>query len=309
MYTVKKILHLVLTSSNFTSFWMLRGVILIGGICALTGGVVFYPSWQEKSAEVANAEADKGKEKAAAQIPKTSSGQTLSPLGKQAVEERTRTLIRLLDAFPDLYQARLLNLHKNVRRNSGTVTVDSLLEIVPDDHAIFLERFRKEFSGLGFSSKPIDGGNFTQILCNASESTSAVFYSSAQNLASQTLARYYEKQALFCRLDFLDKNGHITLSRTVSAGTPILFNGKALRLNPPQGNLLTRTVRSRFRLRGDAAQAEIDRVQLTLIYRESGSESMKENRESTQTNEKTGNFYFFSGRDLVSFRKKSYSPV
>ena len=225
------------------------------------------------------------------------------------MEERTRTLIRLLDAFPDLYQARLLNLHKNVRRNSGTVTVDSLLEIVPDDHAIFLERFRKEFSGLGFSSKPIDGGNFTQILCNASESTSAVFYSSAQNLASQTLARYYEKQALFCRLDFLDKNGHITLSRTVSAGTPILFNGKALRLNPPQGNLLTRTVRSRFRLRGDAAQAEIDRVQLTLIYRESGSESMKENRESTQTNEKTGNFYFFSGRDLVSFRKKSYSPV
>ena len=250
-------------------------ICLIGMSCALTGGIFFYTAWQEKSTDAAAAEAEKEKEKAR----RRSSGQEISAQEKQAVEERTGKLIHLLDAFPRQIRVRLLSFHKNFRRNAGIVTVKYQLEIIPDDLAGYGENFRKELAGLGFSSRPTGGRNFIQIIYSVSGIEPAKSYIAAQNLSAQTLARYYDKRTLLCRFDFLDRNGDVSLSRTISVGTPIQFNGSVIHLSHPQSNPLSRTARFRFRFQRNSTPPEMERVLLTLIYADSGAETMEEHAE------------------------------
>ena len=197
-------------------------VILCGISCCVLGGVLFYSAWQQKATGMIS----KTEKEPILQSNRSSSYVTIKSERILSPQKRTDELSSLIDAYPKLYQAKELKFHKISGRDFWTIAVDYKVEITTGLYKTYLERFRKKLSELGFSPRHKNGGYSIQIVYNGPESSSGSYYFEPQNLVYQNLSRYYEKKALLCRFDFIDKNGRVRFSRTVLFGMPILFTGK-----------------------------------------------------------------------------------
>lgn len=251
-------------------------VIFCGASCTVFGGVLFYSAWQQKAEEMI----PESKKETILQSNRSLSEVSVQSETILTPQKRTDELITLLDAFPQMYRARVLKFHKISGRDFWTVAVDYQVEITKELYKNYLVRFRKKLSELGFSPGRESAGNSIQIIYNGPESASGIYYFNPQNLVCQNLFRYYEKKALLCRFDFMDKNGRVRFSRTVLFGMPILFTEKRISLYPPQNNQLSRTARMQFQTHGSETALEVDHIQLTLTYATLPPGVLKESRES-----------------------------